>query len=167
MTTINLLPKDKQASGKIVVLRHWVTLLTTIVLIIYLTGMAAALGWWVFLATEGSLTSKDIAAAEGQIRQVSTTEALVREVGKRTDLIQTFLSSRTDVASLSGSLIPEEAVSIGSYKYSAGTQSLSAQVNDLSELEKYTERLKAKYPNIVDSSISNVGDPTWQAEIKL
>lgn len=167
MNSINLLPKDKRPVHGLAAAKQRIMMLTTIVLVVYLVGSAALLGWWLFLATQDSLTTSEITKTEDQIKQISSTEALVREVGKRAELIQSFLASRSDVASVAASIIPNEEVAIVDYSYAQGLQSLTASVNQLSEMEKYTERLKQTYPNILNTSVTNAGDPLWHLVIKL
>lgn len=166
-SSINLLPKDKQPVRGLASIRHWAVLATSIALVLYLVVTAAFLGWWLFLATQDSLTTSQISKVEEQIRQISATEALVREAGKRAELIQGFLGSRVDVASVAASINPTEQVSVVNYSYSQGLQSLTASVTQLSEMEKYTERLKTLYPNIINTSVTNTGSPTWSLVIKL
>jgi hypothetical protein len=167
MSGINLLPKDKQVAGPMFVAKHWTVMLTSVVLVIYLVVMAGVIGWWLFLTTQDKLTTSKIAETEDMIRQAKVTESLVWETGNRAGLIQSFLSTRVGMASVAATILPVENVVIAGYKYSENAKSITAVVSDLSELEKYTTRLKKTFPKVTSVTVANDGSSSWKAEINL
>ncbi len=167
MSGINLLPKDKQVAGPMFLAKHWTVMLTSVVLIIYLITMAGVIGWWLFLTTQDKMTTNKIAETEDVIRQAKVTESLVWETGSRASLVESFLATRVGMASIAATIVPIENVAIAGYKYSDSAKTVTAVVSDLSELEKYTTRLKKSFPKVTSVTIANDGSNTWKAEISL
>jgi len=168
MNSINLLPKESQTSSKILAVRKWTILLTTICLVIYIVGAAGLVGWWLFLASMDSVTTKNLQELQTAIQQNSATESLVWQVNTRQANISTFLTERIATATIASTLPPkDENILISTWKYSVSGQLLTVSVQQNDQLEKYTERLKQNFPNIAISQLVNKGDQNWNGDIKL
>lgn len=168
MNSINLLPKKSVNEGKLLVIKKKVKMVTSIVLVVYIVIAAAVVGWWLFIAGIDNLTAKTKADLEAQIRQSTATESLVWQADSRQKLINEFLASKNSVASISAKLAPQdEGLALDAWEYTATTHTLTGRFQQIDQMEKYTERMKANFPNISITTLSNQSTPTWTAVIKL
>ncbi len=168
MNSINLLPKKSLDEGKLTTIKKWVKLVTSIVLIVYIVVAAGIVGWWLFVASVDSVTARQKAELETEIKQNSTVEALLRQADLRQQLITSFLAEKKSLASVATKISPQaEELAIESWKHTATVNILTARFEKVEAMEKYTERLKSDFPDIKINELTGKLLANWVSDIKL
>jgi len=158
---INLLPK-KDAAGKMDIVRHWLTLGTTVALVLYLITLAGTLGWWTYLSFQDSNLVSQIASLSSQINKFASLEAIVRQIDLRQKSIDKILKTRKSVAKTVTKInIRPARVNVLGWD---GTI-IVASGQSASDIEEYSNLLKKSFAGVTVDSLTQKGGPAWDASI--
>lgn len=158
---INLLPQ-KDEVNKVDLIRHWVTLATTVSLALYLITLAGILGWWTYLSFQDSSLTAEVANLSSQINKFATLEATVRQIDLRQKSIDKILKTRKPVAKTVAKInIRPSDVNILGWD---GTV-IAASGKNSSDIEEYSNLLKKSFGSVTVDSLIQKGSSSWDASI--
>lgn len=120
MTEINFVPKREVDKTKLLKVRHWVLAVTTVILVVYLVGIAGLFGMWFYQTSSTKKTSSEVDALLLQIRQYSEIETTARRLQARMEEVNKFLDGRGEASKSASILVDAQDVEVVDWQYAAG-----------------------------------------------
>lgn len=168
MTTINFIAKEENRGIKISGARKLITTITTVVLAVYIIGVAGFLGWWWLTTGSVKKTSSDIERYAREIAGYSDAEVLVNRAYSRAKAINDFLEQRGNSATVAGILVGRTNVTIAAWDYLAtGVQTVEVAAATPAEIKEFTDYLDGYYDKVAVEEILWSKDGGWSGKFNL
>ncbi len=163
---INLLPTTAIASTNLAKIKHGVMTSTTVVLVIYIVGLAAVRGRAWYLDNRNKAVNSQIAQLTDQVNKLATVEAIMRQQEDRINLIQQARVNRVSVTNAAG--LVQTGLNISHWLYSPPLSQAVTAIDPSSQtLENYANSLIGKFKTVNIASLTYHPPQDWELILKL
>lgn len=153
---INLLPKLENNASPLERMRHLIFALTTVIIVIFITGVGSVLGMGYFQTLKTQELSKQIAYLTSEINKLSNRETLIRQIDLRQKTIDKYLTERPKTASQLNSInTAGSEIVIDTWDFESGRVGVISSSSAI--LQNYMQKLKQKFVNLRLENASQKG----------
>lgn len=153
---INLLVRDK---GLVEIGQKYkakVLAVTVVVLIVYLLAVATSSGWWMWVIGRNASAIKERDSLIQQLGKQAATEAMVRQVAVRLEIVGTALASPKLGSTMAQAQTAAQSGGLGVVGWKDGV--VTVRGTSLTALENFAQNREVK-------SVKKVSDGMWEEEV--
>jgi hypothetical protein len=167
---INLISKEDQDLKKINKAARLVKVVTTVVMLGYVTGIAAISGWWITIFNKGQIQSVEEKQLVESLNKLANEEIVFRQLDLRAKAVNQVLGSRVEIATKLKNLLSQidPAVTLLDWNYGAGgIQTLSLRAGGPMEIENFVNKVKGQYKIVELVGLSRKDSIVWEAKLSV
>ncbi len=128
----------------------------TVVAVVYAVAVAGSAGWWVWVGARKSEVVRERDALAQQVGQLAATEALVRAVASRVDIVETALAGSKWGPILARAVGETQKQGLEMMSWQEGV--VTVRGTNLQTLESFANDLEVK-------SVTRKADGGWEEEV--
>lgn len=164
---INFVSKDEKTQHKISSIRRVVVTICSTALIVYLVVTAGVLGWALLWRTKESKANSEIEEYTQKVLEFRETEAVVRKLESRANLVEKFLNTRGD-ASGAAYGVRNELFKIVQWDYTSGSnQTVMVEATSAGALDNYEKYLESRFSVVQTSEVEYLKGQSWMGTFVL
>ena len=161
---INLLVTEKQVDKKLMKPRRMVMTVTSGILVAYLVSVGGFGGWTWYVTSKQNRINKEAEKLLTQVKAEAQTEALIRKLAARAELVEKAVRERGS-AGEAGKFLVDTGNKVQYWNYSPAAQAAGIIGESAEDLSLQTGKLTDKYLRVGLKSAMWQKDKGWTGEI--